>query len=641
MHPLLALENLEKLPPSHRVLAQAALSGSEEDIDALKESIDSLPKTDIVHTLPVVYALLGDSVHNEKDALQRFPVVQAALDLFLFVSVSGRGIVPSGVIPDLWPRLWSCFECIHEHLPESSAELKLELADMLIYAAALMLRDGKIEASVVLSTPGFYKVVGAAWATSFSPDPDATVAPHHAKLLQIVVTGAASSEQAFNDFVAGAGGSQDSLAALILQRMADHLPAPQAALDEEHIVGLGSLLGFFEMEGRPLRAPLVKSGSVDRIVSTCAVLLRNFLPTSSNPLRHMSEASFRHVILAYLNALWEHLIYPRYQERIVEALQAGLLPMLLTYAEAYDPSGPDKAISGRLMQILRILPPSTVYLSVLVQLGPSLIDAGSLHSGAHADFAEEWKTLVEIVEKRIVVVQEFETGKLPKYRACDNLQCGALRELGKIQRCSGCLSANYCNAECQSADYTSGQHRKHCKQLRVAHDSLVADISPSDLEFLRALVNHTYSDSATLGAIALNTAMGLEYTTFDFTRGACAVNNAPLRALANDTELIDQLKLELVRRTAGGIKESSGRARLDMHLVAIRGRTIFAPGPGAEARAVAVRWIAMPLRSSNTAFREESRRIAEDVYPRAANRETVKSEWILEQLEAVDVIQTH
>ncbi|KAJ6586020.1 hypothetical protein B0H19DRAFT_1111184 [Mycena capillaripes] len=50
-------------------------------------------------------------------------------------------------------------------------------------------------------------------------------------------------------------------------------------------------------------------------------------------------------------------------------------------------------------------------------------------------------------------------------RACDNMECGVIRDKKEFRCCSACKSTYYCSNDCQRHDWGEG-HRQECDRLR-------------------------------------------------------------------------------------------------------------------------------------------------------------------------------
>ncbi|KAJ7649503.1 hypothetical protein DFH06DRAFT_1300148 [Mycena polygramma] len=228
--------------------------------------------------------------------------------------------------------------------------------------------------------------------------------------------------------------------------------------------------------------------------------------------------------------------FPRHRW-IAESLRAGLLPLAFSCGATRHL----QRVGGYLHYCLRdILPPSTVYHSVLTQLRKSLAVVRNRDAAAAFEdpvILEHWAHFLELVEHRLQFVDQYSTSSLPSTRACDNLeasrncniicmfltsaQCAKIGEKRKFKRCSGCSLAYYCSQTCQTNDWRHGVHRQCCSRVSRDHS-----VSARDRSFLRALLHYDYA--MRLEQIALDDLFFMKeypgaalYTLFDYSDGVC------------------------------------------------------------------------------------------------------------------------
>ncbi|KAJ7071680.1 hypothetical protein C8F01DRAFT_1226556 [Mycena amicta] len=634
MHPSLSLDHLEKIPAPFKDRAQAALSGSWSDIIALNSNLRDMPNTSLPLLLPVLFAILApahiDATVLHLELVEAEAEAEASKALIMKDRIAGilpavhalaalvdQHHVPLGSFDDLWPRVWAWAEFSAQFYAVTATdereEERSELYTRFTQVFSSMRRKAVFVSKyerLICHTAGFYTFVGAAWSCMVR-----TSAIKGVTAVSIILSLESEifmenldgrRDEKVQDLLVGAGGTWDDFAVLLIRHAELAVPYAEFDVTVDDISMCSGLVVLLRdaIDNRPqLRAALAKHGIIKALVVACRAFIH-----SSSSIRALAMP-FQFIAEQFFKLLLGHLTTARSNERVIEALRAGLLHVIVAHAPHFR--SVDKPISMELFLILQqLLPECTVFHSVLVQLRISLDELGPVPSSqfsTDATLSETWDSFVELVNERLEVMDLYEAGELTKLRACDNLKCAALREYGQIQRCSGCQSAYYCSIECQKADYTSGQHRKFCAKLRSRREDLAAELGPEDQDpaFLRALVNYHYDKKKEQIALGLVGVMSLSpsvrpYTIFDFTRGECDISIAA----SLDEEISNAIELDIVRRERGG---AGAAGRMDMHVVGIQtGRHVHMSGK--------TRWIAMPLRSAtaemNDALRELARRVA-------------------------------
>ncbi|KAF7322105.1 MYND-type domain-containing protein [Mycena kentingensis (nom. inval.)] len=594
MHPALDLARTRQLPTSLRPVAEQALDGGIEVGLLIILAASQLPAQQHPLPLPTFYAILDPAkigplrTQSVAQQVRSLRGIRAALRGVITVLRKEGATIPVEVLDDLWPRLWRWVQFLHR-LYQAGALPPDQEAPMSEYTELSQLFDGVFKLAErrqsywrrICGTPGFCAVFSALWLR-FLDARNVTGLNNIAQVFDGVVPGDFVEETTLRGLADGVGGISE-LASLLVRQLDYHFSGQQPRVEMGEISILMSLMPFLRKPPPALRDAYAEHGLVPALVRICCALFVSSLPAALDLESLLDD---------YVGFLKLHLATGRFQDRFVEALDAGLLLAILSYARHFNPE--DNTSSRFLVSLLdSFLPRGTVYHSVLVQLRASLRAVPATLPPMHPQMARSWTAFVALVRQRLEVLEQYESGELLKWRVCDNLVCGTFRETSDIQRCSRCHSAFYCNATCQRADFTDGGHKRFCKQLKAAHEARSAHISSTDYDFLRAFANytwaHNYNDVFTMfnGAGGAESEPGDAYILLDFTRtedrDACKTTKIPASALAADIRA--QVDLELRRRGD----------KLQMHLVGIPS--------GATA---GTRWFALPLRTHREldAFRE-------------------------------------
>ncbi|KAJ7466958.1 hypothetical protein FB451DRAFT_1259653 [Mycena latifolia] len=86
--------------------------------------------------------------------------------------------------------------------------------------------------------------------------------------------------------------------------------------------------------------------------------------------------------------------------------------------------------------------------------------------------------------ERIALAKVWNSEQCVSRKACDNMECGAIRQKSDFKCCGYCHQVYYCSRRCQRIDWKSGNHRAGCKHPEY--------LSPRNISFMRALLHHDY-----------------------------------------------------------------------------------------------------------------------------------------------------
>ncbi|KAJ7614178.1 hypothetical protein FB45DRAFT_938154 [Roridomyces roridus] len=174
-------------------------------------------------------------------------------------------------------------------------------------------------------------------------------------------------------------------------------------------------------------------------------------------------------------------------------LERGLLRALILITLRCNPRG--WKLQHQVGYFLRLfLPAGLVYFHAVVAYGKALEDAQALLLG---DVLKKnplygpchWEEFFACADERLEVLTEYQSSSLQK--ACDNTECGLIRDSTSLRRCSGCQVFYYCSVECQRNDWEIG-HRNACPNHHSVLLSERAALTFCERSFFRALIHDTY-----------------------------------------------------------------------------------------------------------------------------------------------------
>ncbi|KAJ7093589.1 hypothetical protein C8R44DRAFT_396676 [Mycena epipterygia] len=178
--------------------------------------VDKSHSTEVL--LPVLYRCLDPAkIPMVDEAAPRTAVSMATLALKTLPRIT----LPAGVGSDLWPRIWAWFQFLDMHRANLSA------MKVTVLRCAVRFCRGT-EWVALNATPGFYITVGRVWVSSLK-ETDVQLSPliYVSALLTIL------NMSNLEELMEGAGGSLDSLAALVTQHM--DLSSKQTPITQRHL----------------------------------------------------------------------------------------------------------------------------------------------------------------------------------------------------------------------------------------------------------------------------------------------------------------------------------------------------------------------------------------------------------------------
>ncbi|KAJ7144070.1 hypothetical protein C8R44DRAFT_916008 [Mycena epipterygia] len=488
MHNALRFENVSKLPSALQTLALAAARGSLNDILDMHTQIAVRAPTDpeLQLLLPVLYTVLHPSGIPNADRLENMLLAgntDAKFDFLdvidcafsCLISIAG---IPAAATLDLWRRIWPWFQFIDAHrevIP--GAHNSPSCIEFILLLASLKTSE-RITPSFQ-ATPGVQAVIARAWRESLGIN-GPTVLP---MVLQALFSLICYEPNIFDpasitEYLDGVGGARE-LASLVLHHI-NHFSLSKAVSSVSFLnIGLVFAMTALVNESDSwLTVALLTEGLVGAVC--------NAFCTLSGITDRLSTRAMGHCMLILNKTFFTH---PRYQH-MTDALRCGFLRGLVAYTTFPDPQ---IAFEGVKAFLTGVLPPYTIFYSILTQLRPALLDVAELVAAevfVTSPIYESWTEFVEVVTTRLAVMEQFDSEEYEAALACDNILCGEIYLRNGFRRCSNCQGVYYCSAECQTVHWQEGGHRAVCHSLRSLR--LSEPYSTRDRWFMRELLDSDY-----------------------------------------------------------------------------------------------------------------------------------------------------
>ncbi|KAJ7910355.1 hypothetical protein B0H13DRAFT_2329477 [Mycena leptocephala] len=462
MHPILRITNLDRLPLSSRKLAKAICRGaptgdSTERFIRLMETMRGENK--LAHLLPVYYSLLDPTripTAAELDVLSSDSICAIEMSLLSLQAIFDIETPPQAGV-DLWPRVFAWIQFLmlfHEFLSGLDLDMRNELdlcEDFMTFSREMVSHGGN--ETMISSAIGFpqWHLAIIFLATNFAAD----------------------------EVIAGAGGSRDDLAGLIMKHLGLVVPYADTDLSEgEFRLIRYALEVWARMDGigrnitlklkdspKPLSHALISCGVAKALTITLCALARTKTPEAT---------SYMYRCLTFFGAI----CFAQGAHRVIrDAVQNGILPVLVSCAQRVLPSGVPRDLCILLHDMLA---PATVYYHVL----RGLVTA---HSALSSHITQSDTAPLEIL-------RNFESEDYLSRRACDNVECGIIRAKKTLKRCTGCRQLFYCSRECQRQDWRRGHHQ-YCALYLCADIRLT--LTAREMAFLRAVLHSDFQEMRT------------------------------------------------------------------------------------------------------------------------------------------------
>ncbi|KAJ7058673.1 hypothetical protein C8F01DRAFT_280852 [Mycena amicta] len=493
MHPALRLSNLQNLPLRMRLDAQAAcrIDGASTQAAGVLFAFDTARLTDAqeVSLLPLIYHVLNPShlpTLADLDPGSFDDGTKKALTLrILAVNVACKIIsIPAAVGPSLWPRIWPWFQFLYANWDQMHIALKMPenplLFRIFIYFMSRFCHGGS-PAAFVLQTPGIRELLFDIWTRQIPAEDH----PVRLRILLLNISNfimplVPSEKENMDEMVAGAGGSMEDMAELIVSHLQTILTNKQLNLPEDALVHLvritvGLILhgDFSTLQG------VGKLFEVDWHLLPLGELIdallerSDFLPTLIDSIIALSDTSAADTGRTLDEALMviERIILCRQGDiDPVKVMHAGILSAIIHCARVEFP-GKD-LVTPRLRRILV----EALDVSCLYRYNAGALDTASkipevqqlAQSAAfvHSETYVHWIAFIKAVQDRRRILDLTYArleGILARHKICDNSECHQMILRRLLQKCAHCQAVSYCSKACQKSDWTNGGHRDACK----------------------------------------------------------------------------------------------------------------------------------------------------------------------------------
>ncbi|KAJ6468149.1 hypothetical protein C8R47DRAFT_1223434 [Mycena vitilis] len=574
MHPALQLSNVNRLPFSIRRAANLACSPncSPADVRRVCLYLATITVEQEVYALPVFFYNLDPTgiPTSDNDIETLSPGTMATIDrAMIALQALYTTRFPNAVGVDLWPRiwLWVRFVSLHPDLPLIPAVTERELCvDLVVFAATLT--DHLATTVLIKSTPGFWFMLGKAWAgiVELPNAPKRTIGL--SALHNFIKEPEVAEPHNLADIIGGAGGTLQDLSRLVIRFINTLLPSSTATMDVMNMRLLGGVLRFIHtleplldiMEGADL--PLGPLG--------LALASQDIVPSLTRAACAVSERAIE-MLPNILFILGKVLIHTATYAGVPQAIENDILRALVFGAQD-PPSFPSVQLF-----VCAVLPQFFIYRSVIAVLGPALDRVAPLVATAafqQSEIYPEWENAMAAARERLDILRSATAA--PALRACDNIECLAIRAKSSFKRCSGCWVFYYCSSRCQKVDWGKGGHREVCAAYgTLCFSEASDDLTTRDRAFFRAIMQHDYQKSKPR-ILPKELSFRHLYPTeeylvlYDYTEGAVKITPQRLNSEATHKLLNGPEWMDIVSRVA----QSGGRMRLHVmvHLEAVSQR---------------------------------------------------------------------
>ncbi|KAJ7337699.1 hypothetical protein DFH08DRAFT_877340 [Mycena albidolilacea] len=414
--------------------------------------------------------------------------------------------------------------------------------------------------STIKHTPGVRKYFGKGWVAVVDQLQPADES--FRKLCDFSIQHVNAKDTAnLEELIDGAGSIPD-FASLMVKHIRcavphkQHKPSPH---DGFALLAVFALLQETDLFHGPLREPLVTNGIVECLTVALHALC--------GPEMLMTEQLIPMCFGILYPSISTFPGFPWFKQ----ALDNGLLRALVLCAGRRE-----RILQTPLHWFLREpLVEMLVYHSVLSSLRPVFDEAKNLANSPgfrNSEYAREWDNFLALATERLSVMERYDSGELGALRACDNVECSAMRKDDELLRCTACRNAFYCSKECQAADWASG-HRKLCKNALNRIHEKCPQLTFRDRNFLRALVHSDYlagrENLLTMHAMFLRGDPDAPFfVQFDYRKGFVSMDTGEVpRGMAEyamrATQSRGRVELHMVV-----VKEGTGRSRA--HVIPLR-----------------------------------------------------------------------
>ncbi|KAJ7712723.1 hypothetical protein B0H16DRAFT_1899815 [Mycena metata] len=482
MHPSLRLENLSRLPISLRRFATPASKGSLKDCKRLAQLLKDSGNDEIFHhCIPVFYANLdpvGLPYNPADDDGSLSDAAECAVIALNALRGPLHGVSPLPGGPDLWRRIWAWIVFFDFYRPAA-----IRSGVTLLYFIQRFSPDGRTTA-LISETVGVRTIVMHGWADLFTC-PEPADAPGFQFLCRFLCDSMRADDPRHLADVLVATDGPVGLASLIVRyiRILVLDPERRERRNETAQFFRGILLFVQELQTATKVSSALVTGGVLKALTSAACAVSEYID-------HIPNEELEDPMLDFFDVLQEYLDLFGAYNIITEALAVGLLPTIIRTGMICK--NVEDIKTTNLWRILdERLPESTVYCTVLAQLGPLLVGVEILTRAP--EFKELaiyrcWRMFHTLAYDRISFMEERMLEAEPSSKGCGNMKCGTIQAKTEFRRCSHCQRVYYCSVDCQRVDWESGNHRRACHSMR-RFELTRPHMNRRNLSFMRALVH--------------------------------------------------------------------------------------------------------------------------------------------------------
>ncbi|KAF7350641.1 MYND-type domain-containing protein [Mycena sanguinolenta] len=505
MHPALHPDNLRRLPPPMRLVANAAISvdRAPADLRRVEKYLATATQAQAKWMLPVFYINLDtaelpdlDGFDMEAAPLNTVSAVSRAL-IALYSVFAIKSVDTAG--PDLWVRVWPWARFLHFYRAQLPGMTPLNESDFCLSFLSFAGRrsEDPETSALIMATPWFWYMLAQAWI--HLPTAIGLLGRMQAcnDIGCFVVEEQVANPANMAQLVEGAGGTLSDLAGLVVSFIDDIVPGNDAGMDQMRINFLGNMFEFLGLVDPALQDPMRATGVLGPFGQ--ALLARDIVPAVLKAVCSLSNSSATPALTALhscFDLLASLFLSSDGYAKLPEAIDEGLLRALVISAQCPFADGVDQKYYK--LHFTLLLPFSLVYhrfVSTLLTALDEITELICTPTFQQCAIYDTWKEFLSLALARLEVLAAFDSERASRnVKACDNLQCSKIDAKTAFRRCSGCQCFYYCSPLCQTTDWRHGGHREACmsygKLLLSAKND--ADSNARQRSFLRALVQHDY-----------------------------------------------------------------------------------------------------------------------------------------------------
>ncbi|KAJ6587632.1 hypothetical protein DFH09DRAFT_1427884 [Mycena vulgaris] len=492
MHPSLRPQNFSSLPLLLRKVANSAASGSVRDLRILCARIPGIPRSQAEILLPAFYANLDPAaIPQQLAGNEQIPEAVSRAIQSIDGLYSGLPIT-SAAAPDLWVRFWPWIEFLGQYLGSYSVPRQLHddrfYINFVIFVACFQ-EDDRMR-RLMGATPGVRAILAKAWRAIIGlGDEDRNLRTNALIGLFPFLLGSldASNAAGFTEFVDGAGGSISHLGSLIISFFDNLVSTPRTVLSRQEVDYVHAAFTFIKNTNNI-------SGREDIGAHALCAAMRpqGFVRATTTIICALSTSTVtgvESVLQSLITFLGINIHTPRMALWIGQAFKYGLLRAMLLSGDR-NPGAAYHSLWTSLLS--ETITPALIYHAVVARVEAALADVGDLARTSRFAKRPEWRDFIALAEERLPILKSLDAVKWVSFRACDNLQCGKIRNRGSCSRCAACRSAYYCSSDCQIVDWREGGHRGICTpDLRFSLNEF-QELSWHDRVFMRAVLHYDY-----------------------------------------------------------------------------------------------------------------------------------------------------